>query len=136
MLRYFVAAAIALACSLSAGPASAQSSFTETCSNYGFVYSGDAPALQATCLTIAKKPNATTMIITGIENVKGTLTNLHTTAPSDFQLSCGSIRITADGPYVTLSAYCAAGNNQFSETSTLLNNINNIDGKLVQGPPR
>jgi hypothetical protein len=133
MLKYFAAFAIVLAGSLSAGSASAQSSFTETCSNYGFVYSGDVPALHATCLTTAKKPNATTMVLTGIENVKGTLTNLHSSAPSDFQLSCGSINIISDGPYVTLSAYCAAGNNQFSETSLLLNNINNVNGNLVQG---
>ena len=134
MLRYSAAFAVALAFSLSAAPASAQSSFTETCSNYGFVYSGNDAAIQATCLTNSQTPHATSLILKGIVVVNGVLTDLHSSSvPSNFQTFCGSIRIISDGPYVTLSAYCPAGNKQFNETSILLNDINNSDGNLVHG---
>jgi CVNH domain-containing protein len=133
MLKYSMAFAIALACSAYAGTAGAQSSFTETCSNYGFFYSSGYAAMRATCLTPEGRPNDTTLVLTGIVNVNGVLTNLNNGTPSTFQTNCGSIKIYNEGPYVTLSAMCRMNNNQFSETSLSLNNINNKDGTLVQG---
>jgi CVNH domain len=133
MSKYSVAVAIALAFIVHAGTASAQNSFTETCSNYGFVYSGNNAAIHATCLTNAGTPNDTTMILTGIVNVNGVLTNLNSGVPSSFQTNCGSIEIYSEGPIVTLSAMCRVNNNQFNDTSVSLNNINNSNGVLVQG---
>ncbi|HWA89943.1 MAG TPA: hypothetical protein VG889_07900 [Rhizomicrobium sp.] len=131
MLRYLAAAAAAAL--LMTGGAQAQSSFTESCSNFGFVYSGNSPAIEAMCLKPDGTPNATTMILTGIMNVKGVLTNLNSGVPSSFQSMCGSIEIFSDGPIVTLSAYCNNGSGGFNETSLQLNNINNQNGVLVQG---
>ena len=133
MSRYSIAVAAALACGLFAGAAQAQSSFTETCSNYGFVYSGTAAAIHATCLTNGGAPNDTTMKLTGIVNTNGVLTNLNSQVPSSFQTNCGSIEIYSEGPIVTLTAMCQMNNNQFNETSVSLNNINNVNGVLVQG---
>ena len=133
MLKHSVAGAAALAAWLCAGAALAQSSFTETCSNYGFVYSGINGAIHATCLKPDGTPNDTTMVLTGIVTVKGVLTNLHSSVPSNFQSNCGSIGIFADGPYVTLTATCRVDGNQFLQSSIQLDNINNNDGNLVQG---
>ena len=117
---------------LSAGSASAQSSFTESCSSFGFAYAGNNATLQAMCLKPDGTPHATSMVLTGIVNVNGVLTDLHSGMPSTFQSQCGSIAIFAEGPIVTLSAYCRTNSNQFSETSIQLNNIDNSDGNLVQ----
>ncbi|MBV9991479.1 MAG: cyanovirin containing protein [Alphaproteobacteria bacterium] len=133
MLKHSVAGAAALAACLCVSGAGAQSSFTETCSNYGFAYSGNQPALEAVCLKKDGTPHATSLILTGIVVVNGVLDNLNSGVPSNFQTMCGSIDIYAEGPIVTLSAYCRMNNNQFTETSTQLNNINNNDGTLVQG---
>lgn len=133
MLKHLAAGAAALAVCAYTGTASAQSSFTETCSNFGFVYSGNNAALEAVCLTNGGTPHATTMLLTGIVVTNGVLDNLHSSVPSTFQAFCGSIDIFAEGPIVTLSAYCNNGKGQFNETSLQLDNINNSDGNLVQG---
>lgn len=133
MPRYLAAAALAAAALPCAAPARAQSSFVYSCSNYGFVYSGTSAAIHATCLTGQDQPNDTTMILTGIVNVNGVLTNLHSSVPSNFQLKCGSIEIYAEGPYVTLSALCQNNAKQGRQTSVELDNINNDNGVLVQG---
>jgi hypothetical protein len=133
MRKYVPAFAVALTGLLTAGGASAQSSFTQTCSNYGFAYSGVYPVLEATCLKNSGDTKQTSLTLNGIVTVNGVLTDLNSSVPSNFQINCGSIKIAADGPYVTLSAYCINDKRQFNETSILLNNINNIDGDLVQG---
>jgi len=133
MRKHLVAAAIALAFPLAAGPASAQSSFQYSCSNYGFVYSGAAAALHATCLTGNGTPKDTTLILTGIIVENGALMNANSSQPSTFQKFCGSINIYAEGPYVMLSATCAMSNGQPNETSIQLDNISNNNGNLVQG---
>jgi len=134
MIRTFATASVlALAGFAAATPASAQSSYTETCSNVGFVYSGNNAALEGTCLTTSGTPKQTTMLLNGINNESGKLVNTHTTNPSNFQASCGSITLLYQGPIVTLSAYCRVSGNSFNQTSVTLDNINNTNGNLVQG---
>src|SRR5262249_37966927 len=134
MIRYLAAASVlALAGFAAATPAAAQSSYTETCSNVWFVYDGVLPAIEGMCLTPSGRPNQTKLILNGINNVGGKLVNTHTSQPSNFQASCGSITLLYQGPIVTLSAYCRVSGNSFNQTSVSLDNINNNNGILVQG---
>jgi len=135
MLKYVVPPAAALAAVLSAAPASAQNSFVNTCSNYGFAYSGSSATLHATCLTSTNAPHDTSLTLTGIASIKGVLTDTHDGKPATFQTSCGSIKIFPSGPYVTLSATCKVSSNpdKFIETSIQLDNIGNKDGNLAYG---
>lgn len=133
MLKYVGAVTLIAGFAMSANPASAQSSFTQTCSNYGFTYSGSNAALEAVCLTNKGAPHQTTVVLKGISNQNGVLAYANNGSNSSFQTSCGSIDVFADGPYVTLSATCRNNQGQYGETSLQLNNINNSDGNLVQG---
>jgi hypothetical protein len=113
------------------------SSFQLTCSNIAFAYHGfpmlpSLPELRAVCLTIAPTPgpNATSLILTGISNQNGDLTQ--GTGASSFQASCGNIRIDVDIRNVTLSAFCRRINGTFEQTTLPLNNISNRNGVLTQ----
>jgi hypothetical protein len=132
MQKRLIVAAMAAAVLLCAGPASAQSSFVNSCSNYGFTYSGNDAALEAVCLTNKNTPHQTTLKLLGISNQNGMLAYANNGQASSFQTSCGSIDIFAEGPYVTLSASCKSSSG-YNETSLQLNNINNQDGNLVYG---
>ena len=135
MLRYLTAsAAIAFACIAACGPASANSSFTQTCSEIAFAYSGASPTLKAVCLTDAGAPHATSLVLVGISDDHGFLTYKPGGAASTFQAYCGSIQITTAGTVVTLSAYCRSDTG-FMSTSLSLNNINNTNGTLAYGNP-
>ncbi|HEY2069192.1 MAG TPA: CVNH domain-containing protein [Rhizomicrobium sp.] len=132
MIKYTTLSIIAVAGLLAAGPASANSSFTQTCSNIGFAYSGSSPTLVAVCLNDKNAPHATSLVLKGISNDKGLLTLSPGGGTSSFQMSCGSIKVDVNGPVVTLSAYCKVSSTQFNSTSLSLNNINNSNGNLVQ----
>jgi len=117
--------------SLAATPAVAQNSFQNTCSEIRFAYQGSNAALQAVCLKADGSPNATSLVLQGISNQNGKLTQ--GTGQSSFQQSCGNIQIVVNnGPNVTLSALCRTASGSSVATSLSLNNINNNNGSLVQ----
>ncbi len=107
-----------------AAPAMAESSYQNTCSNTGFVFSGADAALTGTCLRRDGSPNKTTLIIKGVSNKDGILTQGE--GASSFQKSCGSIQIKRG----VLSANCRMRNAMFRASSLVLPDIANINGEL------
>ncbi|HEX2256620.1 MAG TPA: CVNH domain-containing protein [Afifellaceae bacterium] len=124
LLLSLVASAVAVA------PALAQNTFQNTCSNIEFVYSGNNAALQAVCLRADGTPNPSQLVLQGISNENGQLTQGSGT--STFQQSCGNIQILVDGPDVMLSALCRTSDGQSNPTSLSLDNISNNNGNLSQ----
>src|SRR5262249_53765764 len=117
--------------SLAATPAFADNSFQNTCSEIRFAYQGANATLQAVCLKADGSGNATSLVLQGISNQNGKLTQ--GTGPSSFQQSCGNIVIVVNnGPAVTLSALCRTTSGSSVATSLSLNNIANNNGNLVQ----
>ena len=84
----------------------------------------------STCLQANGQPHQTSLVLMGISNQNGRLTQ--GTGSSTFQQSCGSIKILADGPDVSLSAYCRASNGLSQPSNLSLNNIGKNNGNLVQ----
>ncbi len=122
-------AAILLA--LTAAPALADNSYQNTCSNIAFAYSGNDPAITAVCLKADGSPNATKLILQGISNQNGKLTQ--GSGASSFQKSCGNTQIlVGNGPSTALSALCRNGAGASQPTSLSLNGIGNNNGNLVQ----
>jgi len=131
MSKFVILAGAAAAILLSAGAASADSSFPLTCSNIDFAYSASNQAtIKAMCLRANGTANATSLVLQGISNQNGILTQ--GSGASTFQQSCGTIRILTSGPIVTLSAYCRTSNGQGNSTSLSLNGISNNNGNLTQ----
>jgi hypothetical protein len=131
MTRYLLVASVAAAALFAAQPAAANSTFPYTCSNTSFQWSASGQAtIASTCLMANGSPHATSLVIMGISNQNGHLTQ--GAGASTFQQSCGAIQILVNGPIVTLSAYCRASNGSSSPTSLSLNNIGNNNGNLVQ----
>jgi len=106
------------------------STFQQTCSNIDFAYSGDKPAIEATCLRANGTPNKTSLILTGISNQNGKLTQGG--GASSFQESCGNIEISVDISGAKLTAFCRTGSGSSEPTSLPLENINNQNGNLAQ----
>ncbi|WP_297341157.1 CVNH domain-containing protein [Pseudophaeobacter sp.] len=106
----------------------AGSSFQNTCSNFQFSYLGNDAGITATCLTSNGDANQTSIVIRGISNQNGILTQ--DGAPSSFQKSCGNIGLWSDLRSVTLTANCRAPNGEFIETSIEIDGISNQDGVL------
>jgi hypothetical protein len=125
-------AAVAAALAAVAGtPALAASTFQQSCSNIAFAYSGNAPAINAECLRANGTPNATSLVLQGIGNNNGNLTQ--GSGASTFQQSCGNILIVVESPTnVILSAYCRTGSGASNPTTLPLNNIGNNNGVLSQ----
>ena len=116
---------------LAASPAFADNTYQNTCSNIAFAYSGNDAAINAVCLRADGTPNATKLILQGISNQNGKLTQ--GTGPSTFQKSCGNIQIlVGNGPNSTLSALCRTTSGSSNATSLSLNGIANNNGNLVQ----
>ena len=112
-------------------PAFADNTYQNTCSEIRFAYSGKNATLQAVCLRADGTPNATSLVLQGISNQNGKLTQ--GSGPSTFQMSCGNIQILTDnGPNTTLSAVCRMTNGASLATALPLNNISNNNGNLVQ----
>lgn len=131
MTKYTFVFASALVALLAASPASANSTFPYTCSNTSFQWSAAGQAtIASTCLQANGMPHQTSLVLMGISNQNGHLTQ--GTGNSTFQQSCGSIQIVTNGPVVTLSAYCRTSSGSSSSTSLSLNNIGNNNGNLVQ----
>ncbi len=121
----------ATAAVLLATPALAANTYQNTCSNIAFAYSGNDAAITAVCLKSDGTPNATKLILQGISNQNGKLTQ--GTGPSTFQKSCGNIQvIIGNSPNTTLSALCRMSNGSSIATSLSLNGIGNNNGNLVQ----
>jgi hypothetical protein len=131
MKKVIFASAFALTAALLASPASANSSFPYTCSNTSFQWSASGQAtIASTCLQSNGMPHATSLVLMGISNVNGKLTQ--GTGASSFQQSCGSIMISTNGPIVTLNAYCRTSSGSANSTSLSINNVGNNNGNLVQ----
>lgn len=109
--------------------AAGNSSFQQTCSNISFAYSGNAPAIQAVCLTAAGAPHSTSLVIQGISNQNGNLTN--SGGNSSFQQSCGNIQIGVTTSSATLTAFCRTTSGSSNSTSIPLNGISNSNGNLT-----
>ncbi len=130
MLSRYVLSASVLA-AVTATPALAANTFQNTCSEIHFAYQGGNATLQAVCLKTDGSPNPTTLVLQGISNQNGTLTQ--GSGPSTFQKSCGNIQILVNnGPNTTLSALCRATSGNSQPASLSLNNIANNNGTLVQ----
>ena len=126
-----VALLAAAAAVLVAGPALADNTYQNTCSNIAFAYSGNDAAITAVCLRADGTPNATKLILQGISNQNGKLTQ--GSGPSTFQKSCGNILIIiGNSPNTTLSALCRTTSGSSNATSLSLNGIANNNGNLVQ----
>jgi hypothetical protein len=110
------------------GPARADSSFQQSCSNIAFAYDGSSPTLRATCLRANGTPNSTSLVIQGISNQNGVLTQGG--GNSTFQQSCGNIQITVTPTKTTLSALCRTASGSPNVTSIELKGISNKDGML------
>lgn len=122
----FYAACTLLA--VASGPAFATTTFQNTCSNINFVYSGNNAAISAVCLRANGTPNPTTLVLQGISNQNGILTQGG--GASTFQQSCGNIQIIITGPNALLSAMCRTTSGSSNSTSLSLSNINNNNGTL------
>ena len=121
----------ATAAVLLATPAFADNTYQNTCSNIAFAYSGNDAAIAAVCLKADGTPNATKLVLKGISNQNGKLTQ--GTGASTFQKSCGNIQIIiGNSPNTTLSALCRMSNGSSIATSLSLNGIGNNNGNLVQ----
>lgn len=131
MSKYLLAASAAIALAFAAAPASANSTFPYTCSNTSFEWNAAGMAtMQSTCLQANGQPHMTSLVLMGISNQNGHLTQ--GSGASTFQQSCGSIQIIINGPVVTLSAYCRMSNGSSNSTSLSINNVGNNNGNLVQ----
>jgi hypothetical protein len=126
-----IALLAATAAVLIATPAFAANTYQDTCSNIGFAYSGNDASITAVCLKSDGTPNATKLILQGISNQNGKLTQ--GSGPSSFQKSCGNIQIiVGNSPNTTLSALCRTSSGSSIATSLSLNGIGNNNGNLVQ----
>lgn len=133
MLKKALAVAFVLSAVVVAAAVAAPSTFQGTCSNIEFAYnSSQQPVLQATCLAANGSAAPSSLVLQGIGNNNGTLTQ--GTGASSFQKSCGNIQIlvSANGQSVTLSALCRTGGGASNPTSLPLNGISNNNGKLTQ----
>lgn len=116
---------------IAASPALASSSFQYTCSNINYAYAANNYAtLKAVCLRANGTANATSLVLQGISNQNGKLTQ--GSGASTFQKSCGNIHVEVDGANVTLAAYCRTTSGSSNPTSLPLNNISNQNGMLKQ----
>lgn len=130
MLKSFIRTSVFLSATFAA-TAFAGSSFQQTCSNIGFAYTNNQATLQAVCLRANGTSNPTSLVLAGISNQNGTLTQ--GSGASSFQQSCGNIQIIANNPQqVTLSAFCRTASGSSNPTSLQLNNISNNNGVLQQ----
>lgn len=131
MMKYAFVPASVFVAFLAASPANASSSFPYTCSNTSFQWSASGQAtIQSTCLMNNGSPHQTSLVLNGISNQNGKLTQ--GSGASTFQQSCGSIQVLTNGPNVTLAAYCRTSSGSSNSTSMSLNNISNSNGTLVQ----
>jgi len=116
---------------MAASPSLAASTFLNTCSNTHFAWSDSNEAtIRSTCLRDDGKPHSTTLVLQGISNKNGVLTQ--GTGPSTFQARCGSIEVKANSPSVMLSAYCRSYSGASTYSELPLNNIHNDNGNLAQ----
>ena len=113
-----------------ATPSLAANTYQNTCSNIAFAYSGNNASLQAVCLRADGTPNPSSLMLQGISNQNGTLTQ--GSGVSTFQQSCGNIQIIVTGPNTLLSAICRTSSGGSNSTSLSLDNISNNNGTLAQ----
>lgn len=129
MSKKIVCVLFVLALTATGAAFAAPSTFQGTCSNITFVFSGNNAAVQATCLRANGTPNQTSLVLQGIGNQGGTLTQ--GSGASTFQQSCGNIQIQATASGVTLSALCRTASGSSNATSLPLNGIGNNNGTLT-----
>lgn len=136
-LSIAVLSAIAMSAGFSSAPAFAQSAstFQKTCNNikYG-VDKEKTPVVMASCL---KKDNKTRQetaaAIRGFSNNEGRLTA--GAGVSTFQKTCKDMKVEARDDHVHLTATCKKTSGEWVPTSTILYDVDNIDGKLRHRVP-
>ena len=127
--RHLLSACLLLG--IAATPALAENTYQNTCSEIRFAYQGNNATIQAVCLRANGTANPTSLVLQGISNQNGKLTQ--GSGASTFQQSCGNIQILINNsPNTTLSALCRATNGSSQPTSLSLNGIANNNGNLVQ----
>ncbi|HET6309028.1 MAG TPA: hypothetical protein VFG12_17690 [Rhodopila sp.] len=114
-----------------ASPAFAASNFPNSCSQINFAYAANnSPTISAVCLRANGTANPTSLVIQGVTNQNGSLTQGG--GASTCQSSCGNIQIGINGTNVTLNAYCRTASGSSVPSSLPLNNISNSNGVLTQ----
>jgi hypothetical protein len=109
-------------------PAMRPSTFQKTCTGIRYTTSKGKPAVTAHCRAIDQRNLTTTLVLAGISNIDGKLTQ--GLGDSSFHLSCENISIGADGDSVTLSAVCRRIDGTKMPTSLPLQAIENKNGRL------
>ena len=114
------------------GSASAQSpsTFQKTCNDikYG-VDSKGTPVVQASCLKNDGRTRVTSYAaLRGFHNKEGKL--YAGPGVSTFQKTCRDSSMEVKGEHVYLMSTCAKTNGEQVKTSTILYDVNNIDGQL------
>jgi hypothetical protein len=106
---------------LASAPALAQqASFQSSCTNISVV----GATLTATCRRVNGTLNQTSIVLRGIANINGRLTQ--TGGSSTFQSSCQNVRVIGS----TLTATCREQNGSFFNSSILIPGIVNNNGVL------
>jgi CVNH domain len=103
--------------------AAAPSSYQLTCSNIALKDN----VLIATCRRRDQSLNSTSITLKGIENIDGTLKVLNPQKTANFNLTCAGTSIVG----AEISSKCRTINGRFLSTSTTINGIENIDGRLT-----
>ncbi|MEC4984696.1 MAG: CVNH domain-containing protein [Oscillatoria sp. PMC 1068.18] len=116
-------AIVAIPSPVSAAP----STFYKSCQNSKIITLGRDAFLQADCRKINGKYNRSEIKLEGIYNDDGTLRFSGGKESASFQRSCARISVQRS----TLSAICRKKNGQLRNTSIVLNDIHNRDGRLT-----
>jgi hypothetical protein len=104
-------------------PAQAQqASFQSSCTNIAIV----GATITATCRRADGTFNQTSIVLSGIANVNGRLTQTGGNSTSTFQSSCQNVQVVGS----TLTANCRQQNGSFANSSVLIPGITNNNGVL------
>ena len=82
--------------------------------------------LEAECLTRDGRSVYTNIPLRGIQNINGNLVVNSNNPENNFLASCGSFSVRGN----ELHATCLTGNGDFKDTFIVLNDIDNINGRL------
>ncbi|MDH5179597.1 MAG: CVNH domain-containing protein [Gammaproteobacteria bacterium] len=122
---------IVIGLSMYASASFADSNFQNSCSNLKMAYIRGNAVLEATCLKADGSPNFSSIILVGIANNNGKLTNIGK-SPSNFQKSCGNINIeVVNTQKVNITAFCRTQSGSSQNTKISLDGISNKDGNLT-----
>jgi hypothetical protein len=129
MLRLIAAVAAAIACAgaAHAGP----SSFQRSCSDIRLEHPAGDVVLVATCRDRAGRGHPADFELTGYHNIDGRLV-FDGRGKSSFQRSCDRIDVAANQNGVLMVAHCRTRDQRVVRTSIEIQDLHNIDGRLVR----